>query len=168
MTTTDGPIILTRPEQQALFPMIAELYGDAAPAIDSLRQHPDYNQKLTVMALYDGQLAGHFLLLPIGLPGRSAVLATPPIIAPAYQGHFIGSALIYESFEVCRRAKIDALFIIGHLAQYQKFGFRLASEYGITAPDITAPLLVFELTSGSLSDAGGALDIPSAFEALLP
>ncbi len=71
----NSPIVLIRPEQPALIPAIQAVQqaafdrGDEARLVEALRQAPDFNPKLSLMALYDGQVVGHVLFSRMSLDG---------------------------------------------------------------------------------------------------
>jgi|GEM_PF-4507360 len=164
---TEGPIILTRPEQVALLPAITDIYStvygaDFAVAVDSLRQAPNYDSKLSIMALYDGTVVGHILFVPLS---ETVTIAPPPAILPDHQGQMIGSALLYETLEVQRRAKQDAIILLDNPLRYQKFGFKpLAAQNISLDPSLDTPATAFRLTDNPIAD----LALPQALIDFLP
>lgn len=167
------PIILIRPEQPALVPAIEAVqraaFGRAAEAelIEKLRGSPQFDPKFSLMALYNGSVVGHALFFPVSMDGVALKLyALGPIgVLPDYQRQMIGSALIYEGLEVCRKAKVAAVFVVGDPAYYGRFGFVSAATYGITC-EFDVPAGVFqaqELSSHVLAEVRGVVKYHPAF-----
>lgn len=136
---TDSPSIIIRPEQPAFIDSIAAVHRAAfgrdaeADIYLKLRQAPDFDPKLSLMALYDGKVVGHIIFSPMTIDdvaGVKAFALGPVGVLPDYQGQQIGSALIYEGLEACRRAKSDAVFLLGHADYYPRFGFVPARAHG--------------------------------------
>jgi len=141
-TLTDNPnqpSIIIRPEQPAFVDAIADVHRQAfgrdaeADLYLQLRESEDFDAKLSLMALYDGKLVGHVIFSPMTVDGAEGVhaYALGPIgVQPDYQGQQVGAALMYEGLEVCRRAKIDVIFLLGHADYYPRFGFVPARAHG--------------------------------------
>ncbi|MFP4322736.1 MAG: GNAT family N-acetyltransferase [Anaerolineales bacterium] len=175
MTAGNSPKILVRPEQNAQLDAIHAVQRAAfgrdteADLIRNLRQTPQFNPRLSLMALYNGAVVGHGLFYPVKLEAHDDVLAYglgPIGVAPDYWGQFIGSALIYEGLEVCRRQKIDLVFVLGNPEYYTRFGFSLARDYGLHTPydPDGHHFMVQAITRGVLDDIGGAVVYHSAFD----
>jgi len=172
--TDISPIILIRPEQPAFYDAIAHVhlaaFGQEAEAelVEELRGLAGYSPRFSLVALYNGQVAGHILLTPITIRGAAAlkVLALAPLaVLPDYQGQQVGSALVYESIEAARRAEIDALFVLGDPSVYGLFGFIPASQKGIQNPfGVDAEYMVLELNSGALDGIQGSAEYPAPFQ----
>lgn len=138
----NDPIILTRPEQPALIDAIREVHEaafgrpDEADLVGALRQTEDFKSKFSVMALYSGKVVGHALYYRVTLPDAPQInaLGLAPIgVLPGYQGQFVGSALVYEGFELARKADVDLLVVLGDPAYYGRFGYRPAKDSGLSS-----------------------------------
>lgn len=83
----------------------------------------------------------------------------PISVHPAYQRQGIGSQLIVMTLDKAARTGHVGVAITGNPAYYQRFGFRAASEFGITAEDGSSfpELMVCELGVGRLASVQGRL-----------
>ena len=59
----------------------------------------------------------------------------PVSVLPKYQRQGVGSALIHKTLETARELGHRGVLIFGHKNYYPRFGFRPASEFGITTAD---------------------------------
>ena len=91
----------------------------------------------------------------------------PMAVAPARQRAGIGSALVRDGLARCRRQGVEAVFVVGHPAYYPRFGFSLASGFGITCefevPD--EAFMALELAPGALRGRTGQVFFHEAFRA---
>lgn len=173
----NSPIVLIRPEQPALIPAIQQVeqaaFGreDEAQLVETLRDTPEFNPKLSLMALYDGQVVGHVLFSPMQLDGAAHLTLFglgPLAVLPDYQKQGIGSALCYEGIEICRKLRADAVFVLGDPAYYRRFGFRPTTGTGIHNkfdPSGKAFQMLL-LNPIALDDMGGEVNYHRAFDAV--
>ena len=175
---TDQPNIIIRPEQPAFIDAIAEVHRAAferdeeAELVARLRESPDFNPKLSLMAFYEGKLMGHILFTSVSIDevdGVSAFSLAPMGVLPDYQGQQIGSALVYEGLEACRRAKVDVVFVLGHPDYYPRFGFVPARERGFPcAYDVPDEAWMVQILNREVMDGvGGVVRFPPEFDAAL-
>lgn len=140
--STEGPIVLVRPEQEAMYPAVFEVlekaFGrpDEAQLVEKLRPTEGFNPRLSLVALRDGIVVGHVLFYPLTVEmadGNTALaIGLGPIgVLPEHQNLGIGEALIWQGFEMCRKEKETRMVVVGHSAYYPRFGFRPASTFGL-------------------------------------
>jgi putative acetyltransferase len=145
-------------------PHVAEL-------VALIRASPEYVPELALVARVDGAVAGFVMVSHAELvsdPGeRHRVLTLSPLaVAPALQGHGIGSALVRAALQAAERLGEQLVLLEGSPRYYPRFGFRDCREFGISIslPDWAPPEagMVFLL---STYDAGvrGRLVYPPAF-----
>lgn len=80
----------------------------------------------------------------------------PVSVAPAHQHRGIGSALLKQAIRAAQAAGVDALFVLGEPAYYDRFGFEPASSRGIGNPfGVDEPFMALELTRNGLAEANG-------------
>ena len=86
------------------------------------------------MAEEDGNIVGHILFSPAMLvaePNLPLMGLAPMAVLPARQRLGIGSQLVLEGLERCRRAHVKAVVLLGHADYYPRFSFVPASELSL-------------------------------------
>jgi putative acetyltransferase len=89
---------------------------------------------LELVAVEGGAVVGHVLTALGDLGGGALPAVAPLAVAPARQGHGIGSALMTEVLVRAERAGYPALFVLGSHEYYGRFGFEPAGPLGVTYP----------------------------------
>jgi putative acetyltransferase len=149
------------PEDVAAVRRVNELaFGRAEEAalVDALRAAACPH--ISLVAEAEGQVVGHIFFSPVTLETEDrapAMLGLAPMaVLPEYQNQGIGSHLVREGLNECRRTGCDAVVVLGHPEYYPRFGFVPASRKGLRceypAPD--EAFMVLELTPGGLSAQG--------------
>jgi putative acetyltransferase len=113
--------------------------------VEAIRASDGFVPELSLVAELDGAIVAHVLLSYVGLEGSSRrVLELGPMsVAPEHQRRGIGSALIREALRLAETRREPVVIVLGHPTYYPRFGFRPASELGITPPDPELPDAVF-------------------------
>lgn len=86
-------------------------------------------------------------------------------VSPKFQGMKIGKALIEKALNKAKEMGFESVVVLGHENYYPKFGFEVASKFGIKAP-FEVPDEVFmaiELKEGKLKNVSGIVEYSSAF-----
>lgn len=105
-----------------------------ADLVDALRRScPD---ALSLVAEDESRVIGHILFTPAvvdsgGTRTRGMGLA-PMAILPDRQRDGIGSALVEHGLRLLKDSSCPFIIVLGHPKYYPRFGFELASMYGIT------------------------------------
>jgi len=93
-------------------------FGQPAEAdlVDAL--HSSGAAEISLVAEADGQIVGHILFSPVSIAEareslKNAGLA-PMAVLPPYQRRGIGSLLVKQGLEDCRKAGIQAVVVLGH------------------------------------------------------
>lgn len=106
-----------------------------APLVDWLRACPAWIPELSLVATNPkGEILGH-VVCTRGTVGTalSPVLALGPLsVRPGRQRQGVGKALMHAVLGAADARNEPLVVLLGHTTYYPKFGFRLASEYGIT------------------------------------
>ena len=125
-----------------------------ADIVDSLRgvAHP----QISLVAVSDGQVVGHIFFCPVSIESNGfafdAVALGTMAVLPEYQRQGVGSELVQQGLQECKRLGHTVVVVIGHPDYYPRFGFTRAVEKGLTyeyeVPD--EAFMVAELTPGAL------------------
>jgi putative acetyltransferase len=107
---------------------------------------------ISFVAVNDGAVVGHILFSQVTVAHSPAsfmaVGLAPVAILPHFQRQGIGSELIRQGLERCKRAGYSAVVLVGYPAYYSRFGFRraadfdLQNEYGVIEEFMVLPLRV--------------------------
>ncbi|MEG4582146.1 N-acetyltransferase [Microcoleus sp. MON1_C5] len=138
-----------------------------ANLVDRLR---GISSTFSFVALPSDRIVGHILFSPVVVEGKCSsnlsILGLAPVaVLPEYQRQGIGTLLIQQGLEECRRSGFHAVVVLGHPDFYSRFGFIPASrkslkcEYDV--PD--EAFMVLELESGTLEDCSGTVKYRSEF-----
>jgi putative acetyltransferase len=119
---------------------------------------------LVAMAEPDGRVVGHILFSPVqieGPPGFNPPMMVglaPVGVLPEYQVQGIGSRLIREGLEACRKAGYGAAVVLSELGYYCRFGFGRASAKGLgNEYGVDEHFMVTELSNGVLDGVSGTV-----------
>jgi putative acetyltransferase len=139
-----------------------------ANLVDSLREA---TRIISLVAEDDRLVIGHILFSPIALSGHDDIAAAglgPLAVSPPRQRGGIGSMLVDAGLDACRQHGFTAVVVIGHPLYYPRFGFRPASQFGLTCEFDVADevFMAIELEDGVLRNRTGRVSYHSAFSAL--
>lgn len=165
--------IVIRPETTADIPAIYQVNklafdrDNEARLVDNLRN--DGAVILSLVALVDGQIAGHILFSPVTISNESyqwlAVGLGPVAVLPAYQKQGVGSALIRSGLDKLNEMGHDVVIVLGHAEYYPRFGFKPSRPFGIQW-EVDVPEEVFmvaTLKEGALKGRTGIVRYHAAF-----
>jgi HAD superfamily hydrolase (TIGR01509 family) len=133
-----------------------------ADLVDLCRQRG--KMVLSLAALLEEQVVGHVLFTPVscdpgsaGRGGASTGLGLGPIaVLPEFQGTGIGSRLMCAGLDQARRSGCDFVVLLGDPAYYSRFGFRPASDFGLSSEYGGGDAFqVLELRPGALAGRRG-------------
>ena len=148
--------------------VIERAFGGAAEAqlVDMLRAAN--KAVVSLVALHQGRVVGHILFSPVTVTQapvnfRGVGLA-PMSVLPEFQNKGIGSRLVRDGLEACKRKKFDAVVVLGHTKYYPRFGFSRAKDYGLDNEyDALDTFMVVELKDRVLQTIGGLVKYVSEF-----
>jgi predicted N-acetyltransferase YhbS len=113
--------------------------GDEALLVCKLRGCATFVPELDYVAELEGTVVGNIMYTRnkvIGENGEWSLLTLGPVsVLPKYQRDGVGSALIRKTLDLTRELGYRAVLIFGHQDYYSRFGFKPASEYGITTAE---------------------------------
>jgi putative acetyltransferase len=141
-----------------------------AALVDRLRD--DAQVIASRVAEDQGRIVGHILFSPvwIELGDRQTMVASlaPMAVDSKVQRQGIGSALVRDGIEVCRRAGYPAVIVVGHPAYYPRFGFSARAVAHLDSPYAGDAFMGLDLVAGTLATLRGRVRYPSAFDSLGP
>jgi len=124
---------------------------------------------LSLVAEAEGEVVGHIMFSPVTIDGQyQAVALGPMAVLPEHQRRGIGSQLVQAGLDTLREEGHEALFVIGHLEYYPRFGFVPASRFGIRweRPVPDEALMALELKPGALAGKAGVVRYRPEFDML--
>ncbi len=137
-----------------------------ADLVDSLRRHAA--PIISLVAEEDANIIGHIMFSPVTLVGGhgpTLMGLAPMAVVPARQREGIGSRLVVEGLERCRRINAAAVVVLGHATYYPRFGFVPASHLSLRCeydvPEDT--FMVHELRDGALNGFSGTIQYHPVF-----
>ncbi len=169
-----------------------EAFGRAAEAdiVDRLRDSCE--DLLSLVAIHEGDVAGHILFSPAAIDGDVVGLTRirtrngdhpwlstaekdggvvgmglgPVAVLPDLQRQGIGSLLVRAGIDALRKRSCPFIILLGHPEYYPRFGFERASLYGIRSqlevPDDAFMILV--LDRPAMAKASGVARYRSEFD----
>ena len=158
--TTVTTIRLERPDDIPAIRLVNELaFGrpNEANIVDSLRENG--KAILSLVAEVEGSVVGHVLFSPARFepqqPQVRALALGPLAVRPDYQRKGLGSLLVQDGLDRCRRLGIHCVLLLGNPAYYSRFGFGSAVERAISPPPGSPPgavraFQIIELQTGVL------------------
>ena len=119
------------------FAAMEQASGDEQNLVGRLRQSAGYVPELELIAEQDEIIVGHIMLTKIRIGNTEQLILAPLAVAPDRQGRGIGGALIRAAHTAAEQAGYSLIVLVGHPTYYPRFGYRPASEFGLTcAPEI--------------------------------
>lgn len=140
--------------------------GAEARLVELLRDRR--NVAVALVAVVDAHIVGHIVFSPVTVAQAPddcrAVGLGPMAVLPEFQNKGIGSQLVTEGLEACRRAGYAVVVVLGHTKYYPRFGFSRAKDHGLQS-EYNAPnaFMVMELTNGMLQQIAGLVEYVAEF-----
>jgi predicted N-acetyltransferase YhbS/uncharacterized protein YdhG (YjbR/CyaY superfamily) len=147
--------------------------GDEALLARKLRSRAAFVPELDYVAELNGSVVGNIMYtrskVVNGDGGEWETLTFGPVsVLPKYQRDGVGSALIRKTLDLARELGYNAVLIYGHESYYPRFGFKPASEFGITTAEGEnfPAFMALPLTDGALDGVCGRLICDEVYTAL--
>ena len=90
---------------------------------------------LSMVAELDDKIVGHIFYSTAIIECNNEMIIgmglAPMSVLPEYQKQGIGKKLINESLKILKKEAVPFIIVLGHENYYPKFGFEIASKYGI-------------------------------------
>jgi putative acetyltransferase len=128
---------------------------DEARLVDALRDGG--HARVSLVAEEEGRIVGHVLFsdLAIGAEAVGALALAPVAVLPARQRRGVGSRLIREGMEECRRRGHRIVVVLGHADYYPRFGFSAELAKPLRSPFSGPHWMAAELVPGALAGVEG-------------
>ena len=169
-------MLLIRPETTADISAIHEVNKlafdgrDAEPGlVAAIRASTSFIPELSLVAEENNRVLGHILFSQIHIQSGQvqipALALAPMAVLPEYQKQGIGSRLVKQGLEECRRLGHEIVIVLGHPAYYPRFGFSPALAKFLDCPygDCGDAWMALELVEGALQGIRGKVVYPPAF-----
>jgi putative acetyltransferase len=141
----------TSEDRAEIHAVVAAAFGqpDEADLVDALRADGDVVVELVAEA--DRFIVGHLLFSPlITDTGRRFAALAPLSVSPDRQKDGVGTALMQVGHELCRKAGIEAVIVLGHPDYYPRVGYSAQAARTVTAPFSGPSYMGLALVSGAL------------------
>jgi predicted N-acetyltransferase YhbS len=106
--------------------------------VEKLRKSEFFIPELSLVAEVGDKIIGHILLTRLKIQGNGAeyesLSLAPVSVLPAFQKQGVGGMLIRKAHQIATDLGYKSVILVGHPEYYPRFGYKKASEYGITFP----------------------------------
>lgn len=122
-----------------------------ADIVDKLRQNCP--EALSLVAEDEGYILGHILFTPVTVETDEKSIQGmglgPMAVLPERQREGIGSIMVEYGLKILQDRSCPFVIVLGHAEYYPRFGFKIASKYGLTSqwdgvPDEAFMVLIFD------------------------
>lgn len=105
--------------------------GLEANLVDALRTAGHLT--ISLVAEVDGRIVGHVAFSPVTAANGSVGIGLAPVaVIESHRCHGVAANLISEGLVACQTAGFTWAVVLGEPAYYSRFGFRPASEFGLS------------------------------------
>ncbi len=161
-----GTIVTIREESKNDFSAIKQTNDKAfgqskeGKVIDKIRKSD--SQMLSLVAEINNTIVGHIFYSTAEIMHNDESIVgmglAPIAVLPEYQKQGIGKRLINESLNIIKAQSVPFIIVLGHEDYYPKFGFEIASKYGIKCQWDDVPdeaFMIMILDKEKMSDIRG-------------
>lgn len=99
--------------------------------VDWLRADEGWIPPLSMVAVVDGDVAGHVVCTRGTVGGEPALGLGPLSVVPAHQRSGVGKALMHAVLGAADALGEPVVVLLGDPKYYSRFGFQLAAEVGV-------------------------------------
>lgn len=121
----------------------------------------------SLVAAEGPRVIGHLLFSELPIETNSAVIRgaalAPMSVIPSRQRQGIGSSLVREGLDECRRYGVAVVVVLGHLDYYPRFGFSAEKAECLRSRYSGPHFMALELVPHTLKGVLGTARYPPAF-----
>ena len=146
-----------RPERTTDEAVVADIHAAAfgghpeqvVALVNDLRSSTAESDRLSLVAVENGELVGHALFTPSLLDAPAQLVPvqvlSPLGVHPDAQRRGVGSALVREGLRILGERGVPAVFLEGSPDYYDRFGFQEAEPLGFRKPSLRIPDGAFQV-----------------------
>ncbi|WP_297404890.1 GNAT family N-acetyltransferase [uncultured Cetobacterium sp.] len=133
--------------------------------VKELLKSEDFIKDLSLTAKLKGMIVGYVLFTKVKIGKDTLLLLFPIVVASKFQKKGIGRSLIEKGHLMAKTMGYKGVVVYGEPKFFEKFGYELASTYGIFPPTELEKekFFVKELKEGSLKEISGEVIYPKVF-----
>lgn len=162
-------------DQASIRRVLEAAFGTDAEAnlVDDLRQdQAHWISRYSVLGFtaaipdseFETTAAAHALLHRCTVGGQPGLMLAPTGVLPQHQGEGAGTAVIEAVIELAREDREPFILVYGYPRFYPRFGFRAASEVGMTADwAVESAALQVLVLNDEATLPTGKVQLPSAY-----
>ena len=133
----------------AAFGQTPEGHRGEADLVDALRADGDI--AIELVAEDEGFIIGHLLFSPLSTDTGQRLAALAPLsVLPERQKEGVGTLLMQVGHELCRKAGVEAVIVLGHPDYYPRVGYSAEAALQVKAPFSGPHFMALALTDGVL------------------
>jgi putative acetyltransferase len=127
-------------------------------------------ETISLVAVKEGQVVGHIFFSPVSVNYEGKEIMgmglAPMAVKPEFQKQGIGSLLVNEGIKILKKYRCPFVVVLGHDKFYPRFGFKVASEYGLVPQWQGVPdeaFMVLFLNKSALGKVSGVVSYRNEF-----
>ena len=143
---------------------------DEVCLVKTLRTVSGFDRELALVAVEGDDVVGQVMFSPVvlgGAPDVKAVCLAPLCAAVGRQRQGVGTELVRQGLEACRKKDVAVIAVQGSREYYSRFGFRPIAEFGLETPFKSEHDMVLELVEGVLDGVVGTVRFPAEWGFLI-
>ncbi len=138
--------------------------GDEQNLVSRLRKSDAYIPGLSLVAEMDGRIVGHIMFTKLPVAGTIQLGLAPLSVLPEYQRRGIGGELVKKGHQAAGELGDEFSILVGHPGYYPRFGYVLASSFGIKCPlDVPEECFMAINLQNKKTLLNGTVEYPAAF-----
>ncbi|KGA98976.1 GNAT family acetyltransferase [Alkalihalobacillus alcalophilus ATCC 27647 = CGMCC 1.3604] len=108
--------------------------GNEQDLVVALREGEAFIPELSLVAVVDGEIAGHVLFTKAKVGNDTVLVLAPLSVLPDFQSQGIGTALIKEGHKIAEELGYKYSLVLGSEKYYPRLGYIPAEKLGVLVP----------------------------------